>query len=81
MAIEGTSHIWVKIFYLSPSASAKGLHPDSNNFFKNGCSSLNIHFRLGSSIVLGSFWYAHDRGTIKSCIRIQKNCFLGLSKK
>ena len=37
---------------------------------KNGCSSLNIHFRWGGSIVLGSFLYTCDSGIIKSCIRM-----------
>ena len=34
----------------------------------------------GGSIALGSFWYAHDHGTIKSFISIGKIWFLGISK-
>ena len=35
---------------------------------------------MGVSIVLCSLQYAHDRGTIKRCIRIQKNCFHAFQK-
>ena len=48
-------------------------------FFKK--TALNIHFRWMVSIVLVTLLYAHDSGTIKSCIRIGKNWFLGISKK
>ena len=50
-------------------------------FLTYDCSLLNIHFIWGVSFVLGSFWYVHDSGTIKSCIRIGKNWVLGISKK
>ena len=57
----------------------KGLIPRRQQFIfwrkifrqTNGCSSLNIQFRWMGSIVLDSFWYARDRGTIRSCIGIQ----------
>ena len=35
----------------------------------------------GRSIVLGRFWYAHNSGTIKSCIRIAKKIIFGYFKK
>ena len=65
--------------------SAKLVHAHArsgcfSNKKTNGCSSLNIHFRWGVSIVLGSFRSNRGSGTIKSCIRIQKIVFWAFQK-
>ena len=49
------------------------------NFFKQMAVDRSI-FRWRGSIVLGSFWYVCDSGTIKSCIMIGKNWFWAFKK-
>ena len=45
------------------------------NFFKQMAVASSIFTLGGGFNCLGSFWYAHDRGTIKICIMIQKIVF------
>ena len=70
-------HIPYSIYHI-PKCSHWPKHHEY--FYENSPSRPNIYIRWGVSIVLGSFWSAHDSGTIKSCIRIGKFWFLGIKK-
>ena len=74
--------------YFKPERSAEGgarvwsayTQKATINFFKQMAVAHSIFTLGGGFNCSGSFWYAHDRGTIKSCIRMGQIWFLGVSK-